>query len=65
MLKSVAVPSLVIHTHRILLRAGADVNWRDKQDRSALHHACRYSNPGPGLVELLLEAGADKEQLAP
>ena len=53
--------SLVIH--RILLQAGADVNWRDKQDMSALHYACGYSNPGPGLVELLLEAGADKEQL--
>ena len=60
MLKSVAVTSLVIH--RILLQAGADVNRRNKIEMSALHFACTYCHPG--TVELLLEAGADKEQLA-
>lgn len=50
---------------RALLAAGADVHWRDpRHGWSVLMHA--VDGPGDaGLVELLLEAGADPDGVSP
>ena len=53
---------LTTNCHRILLQSGADINKRDKNSlQSAPHFACDYCHLE--LVGLLLEAGADKEQI--
>ena len=47
--------------HRILIQSGADINKKDKGNNSALHGAS--INGHLEMVKLLLEAGANKEQL--
>ena len=49
--------------YRILLQSGADINRTNKYKVSALHAASR--NGHLEMVNLLLEAGAEKEQLTP
>ena len=49
------------HYHSVLLLFGADINRIDKNKFSALDYACHIGHLE--IVNLLLEAGADKEQL--
>ncbi|KAK3103216.1 hypothetical protein FSP39_017509 [Pinctada imbricata] len=41
-----------------LISLGADVNWEDKDKRTALHHACIKDNVE--IIQLLLMSGANK-----
>ena len=47
---------------RVLLNAGVDVMVRDKFDRTPLHNAARF-NDKIGVIEVLLEAGADPKAI--
>ena len=42
----------------VLLKAGADVNAKDKVGMTPLHWAAA-NNPSPAVLEVLLKAGAD------
>lgn len=43
---------------RCLLAAGAKIDGRDNQGRTALHYAVLVLEPNPGLIQMLTDAGA-------
>ena len=47
----------------LLIKAGADLEIRNKSRGTALHQACFFAQPE--IVELLLDAGADRPQRIP
>ena len=55
------MPLIQVYSHLIpaLIEAGADLNFRDKQGRTALHLCCRHIIPSSRIIQSLIQAGAD------